>query len=121
MSPLEHLVIGALCYMGRGWTFNDLEESTGISEEHTTPSSIYLSSGEVHICMINMLTIQQQLSKPSHTGASGNVVSEIPGGVASCWQWLLLELVSDCAPHEGGYNISGVVMVEMAQIDAKRC
>lgn len=32
-SPLELLVLGALRYLGRGWTFDDLEESTAISEE----------------------------------------------------------------------------------------
>ena len=32
-SPLELLVLGALRYLGRGWTFDDLEESTAISAE----------------------------------------------------------------------------------------
>ena len=32
-SPLELLILGALRYLGRGWTFDDLEECTGISEE----------------------------------------------------------------------------------------
>ena len=32
-SPLELLVLGALRYMGRGWTFDDLEENTSMSEE----------------------------------------------------------------------------------------
>lgn len=31
--PLELLVLGSLRYLGRGWTFDDLEEATGISEE----------------------------------------------------------------------------------------
>lgn len=31
--PLDLLVLGSLRYLGRGWTFDDLEESTGISEE----------------------------------------------------------------------------------------
>lgn len=29
--PLELLILGALRYLGRGWTFDDLEEATGIS------------------------------------------------------------------------------------------
>jgi hypothetical protein len=33
--PLELLVLTALRYLGRGWTFDDLSESTGISEEVT--------------------------------------------------------------------------------------
>lgn len=32
-APLELLLLGALRYIGRGWTFDDLEEATGISEE----------------------------------------------------------------------------------------
>jgi hypothetical protein len=32
-SPLELLILGAFRYLGRGLTFDDLEESTAISEE----------------------------------------------------------------------------------------
>ena len=32
-APLELLILGALRYLGRGWTFDDIEESTGVSEE----------------------------------------------------------------------------------------
>ena len=32
-SPLSLLILGALRYLGRGWTFNDLEEQTLISTE----------------------------------------------------------------------------------------
>jgi hypothetical protein len=32
-TPLELLVLGSLRYLGRGWTFDDIEESTGVSEE----------------------------------------------------------------------------------------
>jgi hypothetical protein len=32
-SPIELMVLGALRYLGRGWTFDDLEESTAITEE----------------------------------------------------------------------------------------
>lgn len=31
--PLELLILTALRYLGRGWTFDDLSESTGISEK----------------------------------------------------------------------------------------
>ena len=31
--PLEILVLGSLRYIGRGWTFDDLEEATGVHEE----------------------------------------------------------------------------------------
>lgn len=32
-SPIQLLVLGALRYLGRGWTFDDVEESTAISQE----------------------------------------------------------------------------------------
>jgi hypothetical protein len=32
-SSLELLIIGALRYLGKGWTFDDCEESTAINEE----------------------------------------------------------------------------------------
>ena len=30
--PLDILILGCLRYLGRGWTFNDLEEATNISQ-----------------------------------------------------------------------------------------
>ena len=32
-SPVELLVFGLLRYLGRGWTFDDIEECTAISKE----------------------------------------------------------------------------------------
>jgi len=32
-SPIELLVLGSLRYLGRGWTFVDVEENTAISKE----------------------------------------------------------------------------------------
>ena len=32
-SPIELLILGSLRYLGRGWTFDDLEEATAISRE----------------------------------------------------------------------------------------
>ena len=32
-TPIELLTLGSLRYVGRGWTFDDLEEATGIGEE----------------------------------------------------------------------------------------
>jgi hypothetical protein len=32
-KPIELLLLGSLRYLGRGWTFDDLEENTGIGEE----------------------------------------------------------------------------------------
>jgi hypothetical protein len=32
-SPIELLILGLLCYLGHGWTFDNIEEATVISEE----------------------------------------------------------------------------------------
>ena len=32
-SPIQLLVLGSLRYLGLGWTFNDIEESTGVARE----------------------------------------------------------------------------------------
>ena len=32
-SPIELMVLGSLRYLGRGWTFDDMEEATAVSEE----------------------------------------------------------------------------------------
>ena len=32
-SPIELMILGALRYLGRGWTFDDNEEATAVSEE----------------------------------------------------------------------------------------
>ena len=31
--PLDSLILGALRYLGRGWTFDDKAEAAGVSEE----------------------------------------------------------------------------------------
>ena len=33
VSPGELLLLGSLCYLGRGWTFDDCEESTAIEQD----------------------------------------------------------------------------------------
>ena len=32
-SPIELLLLGSLRYMGRGWTFDDLEKESGINDD----------------------------------------------------------------------------------------
>ncbi len=41
VSPVELLVLGSLCYLGRGWTFDDCEESNAIDKE-------------IHCCFFNV-------------------------------------------------------------------
>ena len=42
-SPIELLVLGSLRYLGRGWTFDDIEEQTAISREvHRTFFHVFI-------------------------------------------------------------------------------
>ena len=56
-SPIELLLLGALRYLGRGWTLDDLEEQTTISEEtHRRFFHVYIRWGstylhEKYVCM----------------------------------------------------------------------
>lgn len=55
--PIELLVLTALRYLGRGWTFDDLEESTAISEEVTrTFANTFLQFGLMY-CFLNGCTL----------------------------------------------------------------
>ena len=43
-SPIELMILGALRYLGRGWTFDDIEEATTINEEtHRQFFHIYIA------------------------------------------------------------------------------
>ena len=45
-KPIGLLLLGALRYLGRGWTFDDLEECTGISQEtHRVLFHIFVKFG----------------------------------------------------------------------------
>ena len=44
--PLELFILGALRYLGRGWTFDDIAEATGISEEsHRIFLALFVKAG----------------------------------------------------------------------------
>lgn len=48
-SPiLELLILGALHYLGRGWIFDDIEDTTGISEK----SALFFLS---FVCLLSLL------------------------------------------------------------------
>ena len=43
--PLELFILGSLRYLGRGWTFDDIAEATGVSEEsHRTFFSLFVKA-----------------------------------------------------------------------------
>ena len=49
-SPIELLLLGSLRYLGRGWTFDDLEEQTGISKEnHRQFFHVFIKFGSTNL------------------------------------------------------------------------
>ena len=55
-SPLELMVLVAFGYLGRGFIFDDIKESTAISEEVNRVFFTSLLKLEVQYCMTNMYT-----------------------------------------------------------------
>ena len=48
--PLEILILGALRYLGRGWTYDDISESTGVSEEsHRVFLTAFVKACRAHL------------------------------------------------------------------------
>jgi hypothetical protein len=78
-SPLQLLVLGALRYIGRGWTFDDLEESTAISEEtHRQFFHIFIEWGSSDF-------FKQQVILPNNTEEWKAHVSEFAeAGLQGC-------------------------------------
>jgi hypothetical protein len=66
-SPIKLMVLGALRYLGRGWTFDDLEESTAIHEEtHRVFFHLFVEWGSPSYS-IPMLSTLQMLKKQQRT------------------------------------------------------
>ena len=48
--PLELFILGALRYLGRGWTFDDVSEATGVSEEsHRSFFTLFVKACRLHL------------------------------------------------------------------------
>ena len=62
VTPIELLILASLRYLGRGWTFDDLSESTAISSEVIRKFSMNSSNTEVLSYSIVMLFLPQQLT-----------------------------------------------------------
>ena len=56
-SPIQLLVLGSLCYLGREWTFDDIEEQTAISKEvHRTFFRAFIDFGSTSLYTRFVLT-----------------------------------------------------------------
>jgi exo-beta-1,3-glucanase (GH17 family) len=67
-TPLEILVLGALRYLGRGWTFDDLSESTGVhAEVHRQFFHVFISFGSEVLYKGYVVTPIDNNTAMSHT------------------------------------------------------
>ena len=81
-SPLELMILGALRYLGRGWTFDDLEEATAIDEEtHRQFFHVFIEYGST-------VLFSRYVTSPSNSQEAADHMAEFkiagfPGAVGS--------------------------------------
>jgi hypothetical protein len=74
--PLELLVLGALRYLGRGWTFDDLEEATSVSDEiHRVFFHIFIELGRTYLHNKFCNELQQHTKEMVEAGLNGCIGS----------------------------------------------
>ena len=82
VSPVELLLLGSLRYLGRGWTFDDCEESTAIDKDvHRTFFHDFLEFGSIFLYKKWVLTpvhLPEAMSNMKEYGEAG-----FPGCVGS--------------------------------------
>ena len=81
-APIELLVLAALRYLGRGWTFDDLSESTAISEEVIRcffHRFIQFGSTDLFDRWVVQPTVNEQANSQTHEFAQAG----LPGAIGS--------------------------------------
>jgi hypothetical protein len=96
-APLDLLLLTSLRYLGRGWTFDNLEEVTAISEEVIRVFYITGSlNGDPPNCSSNMLKVQKLLKRLQRLQKKSTGL-QVSQDVLDPWMahmWSILELVS---------------------------
>jgi hypothetical protein len=96
-SPIELLILGSLRYLGRGWTFDDIEEATCISREvHRTFFHLFISWGSTSLFETYVITPRTNDEAKHHekemamAGFNGAVGSSDAThvGMEKCSAWL---------------------------------
>ena len=81
-SPLELLLLGTLRYLGRGFTFDDLEENTAISEEtHRRFFHVFIEFGST--CLFNEYVVAPASAEMAETHQHEFREAGMPGCVGS--------------------------------------
>lgn len=77
-SPLALLLLGALRYLGRGWTFDDIEEQTGINEEtHRQFFHTFIEYGSS--VLFNKHVVMPQTAEEAATHIRDMAIAGFPG------------------------------------------
>ena len=83
VSPVELLVLGSLRYLGRGWTFDDIEESTAIDKDvHRCFFQVFIRFGSTELYqkwVITPVDLPEATSNMQEYSQAG-----FPGCVGSC-------------------------------------
>ena len=106
-SPVELLLLGSLRYLGRGWTFDDLEESTAISREvHRCFFHVFIKWGSDHL-------FNRFVKAPSHSEDPTDSFKEfetagMPGCIGStdACHVGMLNCPSQLSLHNSGFKMN---------------
>jgi hypothetical protein len=81
-SPIELLLLGALQYIGQGWTFDNVEEATAINEEtHCQFFHIFIHWGSTTLCDKYVVSPQTSAESKTHMHELG--MAGLTGAVGS--------------------------------------
>ena len=81
-SPIGLLLLGTLRYLGRGWTFDDLEESTSISEDtHRRFFHVFIKYGSSHLYQKHV--VYPTNYDEARTHMEEYIVAGLPGAIGS--------------------------------------
>ena len=82
LKPIRLLLLGALRYLGRGWTFDDLEQTTRISEKvHRHFFRIFIKFGQ-HV-LYPIYVKYPKNSKEGKTHINEFIIADLDGGAGS--------------------------------------
>ncbi len=85
VSSVELLVLGLLPYLGRGWTFDDCEESTAIDKEvHRRFFQVFIIFGSTELYQKWVITPVNLPKAHSNMHEYGDSEAGLPGCVGSC-------------------------------------
>ena len=95
-SPLSLLLLGSLRYLGRGWTFDDIEENTAISEE------VHLVFFHEFIDYCSTILFDKHVIAPTNAEeATTHMMDYVKAGMPGCVSSTdATHIAMGCCPHQ---------------------